>query len=746
MQAPDQPVTKDIVLVGGGHSHVQVLKQFGMRPMPGVRLTLICRDTHTPYSGMLPGLIAGHYEYDEVHIDLSRLAEFAGARFYRAEATGLDRAARAVLCRGRPPVPYDLVSINIGSTPQVSQVPGAAEHVIPVKPIHRFHQRWHSLLKRVQQQTGTNRIAVVGAGAGGVELTLAMQYRLRRELTAQGRNPDQLEFHLLSADADVLPSHNATVRRWFRRVLAQRSVVLHCNARVEEVGSGHLRATNGLNLRADEIVWATHAGGAAWLRNTGLDLDENGFIRVADTLQSLSDPLVLAAGDVATMGAHPREKAGVFAVRQGKVLADNLRRLASGRAPSGYRPQQKWLALISTGDPYAVASRGRLALAGRWVWRWKDSIDRRFMARFSELRPRGMASAPAARVKEPTDMRCGGCGAKVGEDILRRTLSRLQPVERCGVVSAMADGDDAAAIRVPADKLLVQTVDFFRAFIQDPYVFGQIAANHALGDIYAMGAEAHSASAVATVPYDAPDKVADTLFQMMAGALDTLNEANCALVGGHSGEGQELALGFSVNGLTDDAPDGLLRKQGLKPGDVLILTKPLGTGTLLAAHAQLRARGRWIDAALNSMRQSSRLAAQCLRSHGATACTDVTGFGLLGHLLEMTRGSQVRVDVRLDALPLLDGALETSREGLLSSLHGANQHNEAELGNRAMGATHPAYPLLFDPQTAGGLLAGIPAEQSSACLQALHALGYRQACMVGQVLRGSGKAAVTLRV
>jgi len=217
MQSPDQPVLRDIVLVGGGHSHVGVLRHFGMRPAPGVRLTVICRDTHTPYSGMLPGYIAGHYSYDEVHIDLSRLAQFAGARFFRDEAVGLDLGAGTVLCRDRPPVPYDRLSINIGSTPQLTNVAGAGDYAVPVKPINGFDARWRLLLDRVRNHAGATRIAVVGGGAGGVELTLSMQYRLRHELRGLGRDPDELSFHLFTSDADILPTHNASVRRAFRQ-------------------------------------------------------------------------------------------------------------------------------------------------------------------------------------------------------------------------------------------------------------------------------------------------------------------------------------------------------------------------------------------------------------------------------------------------------------------------------------------------------------------------------------------------
>ncbi|TVQ34844.1 MAG: hypothetical protein EA370_10020 [Wenzhouxiangella sp.] len=385
MQTPEQPVLRDIVLIGGGHSHVGVLKRFGMKPIPGVRLTLICRDTHTPYSGMLPGYIAGHYGYDDVHIDLSRLAEFAGARFYHDEAAGLDRAARQVLCKSRPPVPYDHLSINIGSTPQVRRVPGAAEHALPVKPIHRFNERWLALLERVRSHAGATRIVIVGGGAGGVELTLAMQFRLRNELTAMGRDPDELAFDLFTADECILPTHPDKVRRAFERRLEQRGVRVHAGCPVSAVEAGTVRTVDGQSTSADEIVWVTQAGGAPWLEESGLELDEGGFIKVRDTLQTVTDPDVYAAGDIASVVNHPREKAGVFAVRQGPPLARNLRRTALGKAPKPFRPQKRWLALISTGDQYAVASRGTLGFEGAWVWRWKDWIDRRFMRKFSEL-------------------------------------------------------------------------------------------------------------------------------------------------------------------------------------------------------------------------------------------------------------------------------------------------------------------------------------------------------------------------
>ena len=747
MQMREQPVLRDIVLVGGGHTHVGVLKRFAMQPVPGVRLSVICRDTHTPYSGMLPGYIAGHYSYDEVHIDLRTLAEFAGARFFRDEAVGLERSAGKVLCRTRPPVPYDLLSINIGSTPRLDNIEGAAEHVVPVKPINGFNQRWLALLERVRKHAGVTRIAVVGGGAGGVELTLAMQYRLRNELRALGRDPDELQMHILTRDAHILPTHNAAVRRSFTRVLVERGVVLHLHAEVQRVEANRIQTARGESLVADEIVWVTRAGGAPWLRDTSLALDADGFIQVNDTLQTVTDARIFAAGDIAAMVNHPREKAGVFAVRQGPPLARNLRLAVAGEAPRPYRPQRRWLALISTGDQYAIASRGALKLEGAWVWRWKDWIDRRFMRKFSEFPPmqEQPASAPAAspvrlekeeaaQAISAIAMRCGGCGAKVGAGVLSRALAALHPVDRPDVLIGLHAPDDAAVLRVPPGKALVHSVDFFRAFVDDPYIFGRVAANHALGDIFAMGAEAQSATAIVTVPSGLDAKVEDVLFQMMSGALEVLNEANCALVGGHTGEGRELALGFAVNGLIDENLHSVLRKGGMRAGDVLILTKPIGTGTLFAAHALLKTRGRWIDAALDAMCQSNRLGARCLHEHGATACTDLTGFGLLGHLVEMTRPSAVDAELKLSALPVLEGAQETAAAGILSSLQPANVRLRRALSNQAAMVNHPRYALLFDPQTAGGLLASVPAERAAACLEALRALGYRQAAAIGRIL------------
>ena len=770
MQSSHQPVLRDLVLVGGGHSHVGVLRMFAMKPEPGVRITVICTDIDTPYSGMLPGYISGHYSFDEVHIDLGRLCAFAGARLYHDAVVGIDRKNQKVICQNRPPVAYDLLSINIGSTPQVQHIEGAPTLAVPVKPIAQFNQRWLALLDKARQwpsHRGRMTIAVVGGGAGGVELLLSMQYRLRHELKALGRSPEDLKFVLLTSGDTILPTHNPGVRARFVKVLQERNVEVHTHAEVVQVSPGCLHTRDGRTFDADETMLVTQAGGPAWLQSTGLALDDKGFILVHPQLQCLNDPLVFAAGDIASLVERPLEKAGVFAVRMAKPLAENLRRSLRGQKLLAYHPQRHWLALISTGNRYAVGSRGPWGFGGDWVWRWKDRIDRQFMRRFTEL-PDMATQAPGtnlqtamrsmgqllkdiqAQGKAPTTrlsltseeslqaisaiaMRCGGCGAKVGANILSRALGSLQPVERTDVLIGLHSPDDAAVVRVPPGMAVVQTVDFFRAFIDDPYLFGKVAANHALGDIFAMGGEPQTATAVVTVPPGLESKVEDLLTQMMGGAIEVLNAAGCALVGGHTGEGAELALGFAINGLIDEKMDSVMRKGGMQPGDVLLLTKPMGTGTLFAAHARHAAKGRWIAAALQSMVQSNQQGAAILRTHGATACTDLTGFGLLGHLVEMTRPSGVDAELNMSTLPLLDGAVDCVKAGIVSSLQPANVRLRRALRNADEFVDDPRYPLLFDPQTAGGLLASVPAAQAAACVQALKAAGYAHTAIIGRI-------------
>ncbi len=740
MQNSKTSVVKDLLLIGGGHSHVSVLRRLGMNPIPGLRITLIARDIHAPYSGMLPGYIAGHYEYDECHIDLGPLCKFANARLYHNEVICLDPKKKLAVVEGRPPVSYDFVSINTGSRPSVRQVPGAEKFALVAKPIDVFLQRWGKLQQRVLESTGTFSVVIVGGGAGGVELALSSQLKLQNLLASSQQNPNRLMFTLLTQSESILSTHNLGVQKRFIKILEERNIIVLTNSAVSEITQTHVNVENGKSIAADACLFVTNASAPVWPKEAGLDVDDEGFIRVNHFLQSTSHPEIFAVGDIASL-PDPRPKSGVFAVRQGPVLCKNLISVMTGGTLVKYRAQKNFLGLISTGNKYAIASRGPWSWQGKWLWTLKNWIDRKFMQQFNQLpempaevQPEfmsGLADESAIKELSTMAMRCGGCGAKVGSGILSRVMQRLPVQEREDVLIGRESPDDSAMLAVPQNRVIVQSIDYFRAFIDDAYLFGAIAANHALGDLYAMSAEPQSVLALATVPYGRETIVEQTLYELMSGALKTLQPTGAILVGGHSAEGVELAFGLTVNGLVD--PNKVWRKKGLKPGDQLILTKPIGTGTLFAADMRRKAKGRWIDNAINNMLISNQQAAQCLRKFDATSCTDVTGFGLLGHLVEMTRASEVDAKIHLSAVPVLEGACQTVAAGVFSSLQPQNLRLRRAIENLSEAADHENFYLLFDPQTAGGLLAGVPAQNAQQCVNELKRNGYANACIVGEI-------------
>ena len=742
MQQDLTPANKHLIFIGGGHSHAIALLMMAMNKPAGVRITLISNLVQTPYSGMLPGVIAGHYSFDQVHIDLGRFCRYAGIDFIEDTVTGIDPVAQTVQCLNHPSFHYDLLSIDTGSTPDLSSIPGAAEFAIGVKPVKQLLDYWEDLQHRVLRGDDHKdfHIGTVGGGASAVEVLLAMQFKLHKLLSKEQRRTSHLHFHIICGPEQILSGHNKRVINRYLQVLKQRNIKLHTHFRVDQVKQGRVISDSGEAIELDEIIWATTATGAEWPALAGLECADNGCIRVNDYLQSVSHPQIFAAGDIAEMIHYPRPKAGVFAVRQGAPLLRNLQAALAGQPLTRFKPQQQFLSLISTGDRFAVASRGPFSFAGAWVWRWKDRIDQAFMQRFSDL-TQLPGQVPGAELKiENPDMRCGGCGAKVGHSILNRVLKQLPPPPN-DIEIGLNRPDDAAVIDVPEGKLLVQSVDSFRQLVNDDFLFGQIAANHALGDIFAMGAEPHSAQAIVSLPHASDEIIEQRLRHLLLGANKVFSECGIGLIGGHTSEGTELTLGFTINGLADRQQ--LLTKQGLQPGDRLIITKPLGTGTLFASDMRSQAQGRWISQALQHMLQSNYQASKIFTAAGAHACTDITGFGLLGHLHEMLDGTGLGVRLWLEKLPALEGALACLRAGLLSSLHTQNRKFEQLLLNLDEFNADTAIELLFDPQTAGGLLAAVSAEQADEVIAELQAAGYTATCAIGSV-RQEGNGAITL--
>ena len=738
----------ELVLVGGGHAHVRVLRRWMMNPLPGVHLTLVVDRHEAVYSGMVPGLVAGDYAATDLTIDVLPLARLAGARCIRAAVTRVDPTRRRLELEGRPPIAYDVASLDVGSTVRGREVSGLAESGVATRPIADFIRGVESRLAEAPVSGDLPlRVAVVGAGPAGVELAFCVESRLR----TLGR---PAEITLLASNDDILPGGHRALAPRLRRTLEGRGIELRCGARVVEAGPGELRVqesgggTSG--VPCDLSLWATGPAAPDFLAASGLPCDERGFVRVRSTFQVEGFDDLFAAGDCAFLVDHPWvPRAGVYAVRAGPPLDANLRARVSGHKLRVYRPQRDFLALINLGGGRAAGSKWGLAFEGRWVWRLKNWIDRRFMERFQVLDAEGR---PALGFKAPAmesaddmgeEMECGGCAAKVGPSPLRAALARLDPAQPdASVRLGLEAADDAAAFEVPGGDLVLATIDAFRAFTDDPWLVGRVAAVNAVSDLLAKGARPRHALALVTVPRGAPDQNAETLYQVLAGVRAALDPLGVSLVGGHSTAGPELFVGLSVTG--DPGLAGqVLGLDGLEPGDALVLTKPLGTGVLLAADAQGLAPSRWMEAAVASMVRDNARAAELALQFGARASTDVSGFGLAGHLDEMLRGSAVAAELVIPALPFLPGALELAARGTRSSFFDQNAEQRAALIHAPLPQAGPAEELLFDPQTSGGLLMGVDADCAGDLVGALADAGDGEAAVIGCVLAAEDLAGVS---
>lgn len=686
----------DLVFIGGGHSHSLVLRMLAMKPINNVRLTLITDTLLTPYSGMLPGYIAGHYSEEETHLDLNKLCKAANVRLIHGRVNGIDLANKTIQIENQASIGYDKVSINVGSTPNVN-VAGASEFGVGVKPVSQLTATWKKLLAEKSahntQHKSTNspvHWAVIGGGAAGIEMVLAIAYRFKQA-------GDAIKLSLVQSGDTLLPGSHKNVQKQVAIALKKYDVDLITGFRVSRVTKNTIESDIGNTISVEQSIWCTPATAPTWPKIAGLDTDEKGFIAVNEFLQSTSHIDVFACGDVATMVKSPRPKAGVYAVRSAPFLTENLRATFSQQTMKSVSLQTDFLSLISLGGKVAVGQRGWFSLNGQWVWRWKDHIDQTFMDLFSK-------NLPAMPALNNDPMHCAGCGSKIGPELLSEILKELSIFPNKHFDTDLTQEEDAPVAAVINNTSLLQSIDGFRAFSDDYYKLAIATTHHAINDLYAMGLQPTSAQVWANLKFEHPRLTKRDFKRLMQGVTETLLHHETTLVGGHSTEGIETHLALVVNGTGDSH----WQKNALQEGDWLILNKPLGTGIILAADAQGAATTQSITALWKHLLQSNRAFFLSLKTQNIHAATDVTGFGLIGHLLEMVKGTQYCVKITTGAVPLIRGTLELSRQGIASTL----MPQLMPMLNQC--DTHNVEPAvvncLLDPQTNGGLIVSVSAD------------------------------------
>ena len=741
----EPPILADLVFLGGGHAQIAAIKSFAMNPVPGLRLTIVTANIRTPYSGMLPAYVEGVWDDDDLHIDLAHLAQFSGARLIVAPCTGIDADGHKLLFDDRPPLHFDILSINIGGQPDLGAIEGAADHVIPVKPIAEFQKAFDDLLAAGLPK----RLAVIGGGAAGCELALALNKRWRDH----GASP---EMTLYSRSTRLMPQMAPRASHLMFAALLDSGIKIQLGRAIEKIHAGQIRFGDSTSETFDACFLVSAVRPPRWLSTTSLALDDSGFIAVHPTLQSKSHANIFAAGDVATISGSPRPRAGVFAVRAGPVLAKNLRKYLHGHALKRWSAQRRYLAIIGTADNGAIASWGQFGVKADGLLALKYWIDRRFMAKYQQLSmPTPPAPQPFAGLDSDFDgdspqyhrdpvfatMRCLGCAAKASHTVLANALEDAVSLavsngaDPALMPEAGIETDAAIMASPPAGYQVVQSVDVLSEIVSDPFMLGRIAAVHALSDLYAALATPTSALAIINLPEANLSIQTNQLTQILAGGLFALSEAGVKLTGGHTSEGGALSVGFSVTGHSK-------QKRPATPvinvsGDdlVVVLTKPLGTGVIMAGHMQLFAKAQWVDGAIRQMAVSNQQAAKHFLKKGVFAATDITGFGLARHAQNLSlRLGASGCQLDLSSLPLLDGALALLSSGIRSSLHDQNRaavQIDASGLRGDSGTQFDAHvETLFDPQTSGGLLGVFPLDAANRLVTTLHKDG-QSAAIIG---------------
>jgi len=702
IQIEEIPITNDLVLIGGGHSHLSVLMKLSKKPLNGNRITLITNEIDTPYSGMIPGYIEGIYSWRDSHIDLYRLCLKLNVRFIHAEVERVSAHEKEIYFKDRPKIKFDVLSINTGIQSNNREIKGAAKYCLPVKPISKLA---NNFLNKI---TNFKSIAFIGGGAGSVELALAIKKRFLNI------NQD-IKITIITGKRGLLSTFPQKTKLTSLKTLEKFKIDIIEYKRVLEVKPKQIILSDKSLLKIDKAILSTNSMTPKWLAKSDILLTKDNYILVNKSFQT-NYKYVFASGDVIDFNNQNLKKAGVFAVRSGKPLAINIRKFILGKKLVEYKFNKNYLALIGTSKRSAIATKYNLTFNSRFFFYLKKYIDQNFIKKFSDFRIRKKFTLDALKTdvlnifvkhkEKITDendiMQCKGCAAKVPLNALKQALPK-------DIVSTSED-----AVSVPGHPELYQTVDMISSIITDPFLLGKIAANHSISDMVSVNSKITSAMMILQLPLSKTEINSRDLEQVLLGANEIFKTIDCPLIGGHTmiGKDKDPIIGFSILGQKQKKIKIVKNRRKIKTKDLLILTEKIGSGLIFAginnylidSYFQIDVIKQMIKGNLNFGKISNQL--------NILSMTDITGFGLANHLLNLIKrdNSKTGLTIYPNKIPLFQGVNECLNKDIKSSLFKSNydiaqkdiiyKRDKSKLDN-----------ILYDPQTVGGIAFIIPQEE-----------------------------------
>ena len=676
------------MLIGGGHANVQVLRKLCMYQYQGLNVILISESYGAIYSGMTPGYIEKLYSLEEITIDLQRLCFNAGSTFIKDKVVRIDEENQILHLKDNPSIKFDLLSINSGSNSDKKTIKLENDSkVISVKPINSLIKKIN-LIDEIIEKSSKKKVSIIGGGVASFELSFALHKRYNGNISL-----DIISKHSLKEK-----NLNKSSINKIKKILKNMGINL-ISKQVIAINNTEIKVDDEDVINSDLILLSTGASLPEWLSQSKLEMNEN-FIAVNQHLQSLNFDNIFVSGDAASIQNFKRPKSGVMAVRQGEMLRDNLFLFLQNKSLKKFKPQKNWLYLIGTYKYAAILNYFNFSFEGKWCWVLKKLIDLSFMKKFSFPGQTDMNKKIFNLTENKEDipkMYCQGCGSKVSKNTLVKYLSDQR---------TNSELSDATEIEFDHRDIL-QTIDHIKLFNSfNPYDFGIISYLHSQNDILAAGGSVHSLSVSIGVPISENLVESFYLEYFMRGVQNEFTNDGALLASGHSYQTEEPAITITMNGSINWKSN----KTQAFEGNLIYLSKPLGTGYLLAAYFQNSKLLSISDfeKLLIFLKTGNKLAAESGFSCGSQLMTDISGFGLASHLGDICQSSNLSARIDLNNNILINNKLE-----VLKNFESSGYKNNylSSINSIDIEDNHPLLKIVFDPQTNGPLLMAIDKEK-----------------------------------
>ncbi len=662
----NKQIKKDLVLIGGGHSHLNVLKSFTMDKINGLRVTLISDVYETPYSGMLPGFIENDYSLDDIQIDLYKICYHGNFRFINCKVNKIDGIKNLIYFKNRPPLSFDYLSINIGINNDTKTIKNADKYALKLKPISKIN--YNEIINNLEGK----KVGVIGSGPAGVEISLALKKRY-----------NEIDIFLFTGKSGLLKNYSNFSKNSILKTLTEANINVIFKDEVSEVSKNKIITKSSKVYLIDKAILSTNGVPPKWLKKTNLILSHEGFIQTNNKLQTNFNH-IFAAGDIANFSNNNLTKSGVYAVKSGSVLSKNIRNMIVNKPLFNYYPQKYYLSIIGLSNGKALAFKYNLHFTSKLILNLKKYIDLKFIKKFKLYEKINY---------KKNIMDCKGCASKISLTTLKSSLPKY-------IIKSSED-----ATQITKGSPYVNSIDMITSIITDPFLLGKISANHALSDIYASLAKPLSALMILQLPKSSQNIHSEDLKQIQEGAKLILNDNSCILSGGHTmiGEDNNPVVGFSIIGEKFKRSNKKINDK-----DVVILTEKLGTGIIFAGVNSNVISSKYIKDVSKQLENGNIKLGKIFNQINPLEATDITGYGLGNHLINLVdRNKDIKgITILKDKIKLFEGVNECLQKNVNSSFYEQNFNygknkvffNKNELINK----------IFFDPQTVGGIAFIIP--------------------------------------